>query len=214
MLKKITMIFILLVVGLMSLPASAGNLGLQVNKDGILIHNDKRYRGIGVNYFDAFYRTLLNPKDTSYREGFKTLAKYHIPLARMLATGFYPVNCKLYLQDPKAYFKLMDDVVKCARENHVGLIMSLFWAMPTVPDLVGQPCNQWRPNSKTIAFMRRYIKDVVTRYKDRARVGLAGTATNCIWTATYRIPNAGVPVPISHSVWRRAAARRTTSPGR
>ena len=89
----------------------------------------------------------------------------------MLATGFYPVDCKLYLQDKKAYFKLMDDVVKCARENHVGLIMSLFWAMPTVPDLVGEPCNQWgNPNSKTIAFMRNYIKDVVTRYKDEPAV--------------------------------------------
>ena len=25
------------------------------------------YRGIGVNYFDAFYRTLQKPADVSYR---------------------------------------------------------------------------------------------------------------------------------------------------
>jgi len=36
-----------------------------------------------------------------------------------------------------------------------------------VPDLVGEPINKWGdPDSKTHAFMRRYVADVVTRYKD------------------------------------------------
>ncbi|MBM4040246.1 MAG: hypothetical protein FJ290_17205, partial [Planctomycetes bacterium] len=45
-------------------------LGLTVARDGTLLHEGKPFRGIGVNYFDAFYRTLRNPADVSYREGF------------------------------------------------------------------------------------------------------------------------------------------------
>ena len=39
--------------------------------------------------------------------------------------------------------------------------------MPTVPDLVGEPCDQWgNPESKTHEFMRTYVREVVTRYQD------------------------------------------------
>ncbi|MCI0478819.1 MAG: cellulase family glycosylhydrolase, partial [Anaerolineales bacterium] len=49
----------------------------------------------------------------------------------------------------------------------VGLIPSLFWFYAGVPDLVGEPCDQWgNPQSRTLAFMREYVRDVVTRYKD------------------------------------------------
>src|ERR1051325_6795005 len=45
------------------------------------------------------------------------------------------------------------------------MIPSLFWHMSIVPDLVGEPCNRWGdPNSRTIAFMREYTREVVTRY--------------------------------------------------
>ena len=44
-------------------------------------------------------------------------------------------------------------------------VPSLFWQLSTVPDLVGEPVNRWgNPESLTHEFMRRYTKDVVTRY--------------------------------------------------
>jgi hypothetical protein len=47
----------------------------------------------------------------------------------------------------------------------VGLIPSLFWHVSTVPDLVGEPVNRWGdPRSKTHEYLRRYVRDVVTRY--------------------------------------------------
>ena len=46
------------------------SLGLRVNAAGVLTRNGAPYRGIGVNYYDAFVRTLRNPQDDSYRAGF------------------------------------------------------------------------------------------------------------------------------------------------
>jgi len=55
--------------------------------------------------------------------------------------------------------------VQSAARHGVGLIPSLFWNLSTVPDLVGEPCNQWGDaNSRTIAFMRQYTRELVTRY--------------------------------------------------
>ncbi|MBV9867666.1 MAG: cellulase family glycosylhydrolase [Abitibacteriaceae bacterium] len=142
-------------------------LGLTVRADGTLMKDGKPYRGIGVNYFDAFYRTLLKADDTSYEQGFKTLADYKIPLARIMGCGFWPVDNKLYLQNKELYFQHFDAVVHAAEKYHIGLIPSLFWNMATVPDMVGEPCDQWgNPASKTHEFMRTYIKEVVTRYRN------------------------------------------------
>ena len=95
------------------------------------------------------------------------LKQYNIQFCRVMWGAFWPSGDKLYFEDKNAYFKLMDGVVKSAEENGVGLIPSLFWNQSTVPDLVGEPMNQWgNPNSKTIAFMQNYVKEVVTRYKN------------------------------------------------
>jgi hypothetical protein len=132
-----------------------------------LLRNGVSYRGIGVNYFDAFARTLKNPQDTSYDAGFRVLAAHGIPFARFMCTGFWPAEMKLYLEDKAKYFELLDGVVRSAEKHGVGLIASLFWHMPTVPDLVGEPCDQWgNPDSKTCNFMRTYTREVVTRYVD------------------------------------------------
>lgn len=46
-----------LVIGLAAGPAVGAQLGLQV-RDGVLIKDGKPFKGIGVNYFDCFARTL------------------------------------------------------------------------------------------------------------------------------------------------------------
>jgi hypothetical protein len=141
--------------------------GLSVRADGTLLKDGKPYRGIGVNYFDAFLRTLLNPADTSYEQGFRALADNGIPFVRFIASGFWPSEMKLYRENKEEYFRRFDAVVKSAEQNGIGLIPSLFWTLSTVPDLVGEPCDQWgNPKSKTHAFMRAYVREVVTRYRN------------------------------------------------
>ncbi len=53
-----------------------------------MLKNGKPYRGIGINYFDCFLRTLNKADGTSYDFGFATLAAKGIPFARFCATGF------------------------------------------------------------------------------------------------------------------------------
>lgn len=140
-------------------------LGLTV-VDGVLLRDGKPYRAIGANYFDLFARVLRNPKDTSHRTGLARLAQAGIPFVRFMACGFWPVDNDLYLKDKESYFRRLDSVVRAAQEEHVGLIPSLFWTLSTVPDIVGEPLDQWgNPRSKTIAFLRHYTREVVARYK-------------------------------------------------
>jgi len=138
---------------------------ISVNDEGTLVRDGRPYRAIGVNYFDCFGRTLRDPADRSYENGFAELEKLGIPFARIMACGFWPSDMRLYQQDKAAYFRLLDGVVQSAEKHNVGLIMSLFWNSATVPDLVGESRNQWgNANSKTIGFMRTYIGDLVQRY--------------------------------------------------
>lgn len=139
--------------------------GLTVSR-GVVMHEGKPFRGIGVNYFSAFYRTLLKPDDTSYDTGFATLHDAGIPFCRMMGGGFWPSEQKLYMDNKEEFFRRFDGVVRSAEKNHIGLISSLFWNESTVPDLVGEPMNAWGdPNSKTQAYMRAYVRDVVSRYR-------------------------------------------------
>jgi hypothetical protein len=141
--------------------------GLSVRTDGVLLKDGVPYRVIGVNYFDAFARVLQDPNDTSYDAGFRALAENGIPFARFTGTGFWLAEMKLYLADKARYFALLDGVVRAAEKHGVGLLPSLFWHMPAVPDLVGKPCDQWgNPDSKTHEFMRACTREVVTRYRD------------------------------------------------
>ena len=140
---------------------------LKVSTDGVFMRNGKAYYGIGVNYFNAFYRTILSNNDISYTAGLKYLSENKIPFIRFSINGFWPNELKLYRDNKPIYFTLLDEFVKSAETNGVGLIPSLFWNSTAVPDLVGEHVNQWaNPNSKTIAFMRTYTTEIVNRYKN------------------------------------------------
>jgi len=145
---------------------AAGTPGLSI-REGVLLRDGAPCREIGVNYFDAFSRTLQDHNDTSYDTGFRTLAQNGIPFARFMCTGFWPAEMRLYREDKARYFELLDGVVRSAQKHGIGLIPSLFWYLPTVPDLMHEPCDQWgNPASKTHEFMRTYTREVVTRYQD------------------------------------------------
>jgi hypothetical protein len=140
---------------------------LTAEADGTVTRGGKPYVGVGVNYFDCFLRTLINPRDTSYSAGFETLARYKIPFARFAACGFWPKEMSLYRTDRADYFRRLDAVVGAAEKQGIGLIPSLFWNLACVPDLVGEPCDQWgNPSSKTRDFMRQYVHEVVGRYQN------------------------------------------------
>ena len=73
---------------------------------------------------------------------------------------------RLYLEDRPEYFRRLDGVIRSAEKHGVGLIPSLFWYYACVPDIVGEPMDQWgNPKSKTHAFLGEYTRELVTRYQ-------------------------------------------------
>lgn len=148
--------------------ASSAEPALSSDGKGGLLLDGKPFRGIGVNYFDAFSRLLKEDgKISDVENGFRVLASNSIPFVRFSACGFWPVNWKLYQTNKSEYFQRFDQFVALAEQHHVGLIPSLFWHQPTISDLVGEPVDQWgNASSKTLEFMRRYTREVVTRYQN------------------------------------------------
>lgn len=146
------------------LPA-AGASGLFTDERGQILLRGVPFHGIGVNYYDAFTRTLGETTRTNYDAGFRELAARRIPFARFSAGGYWPREWALYRTNRSEYFARLDGVVKSAEQHGIGLIPSFFWQMSAVPDLVGEPCNRWGdPDSRTVAFMREYTRALVTRY--------------------------------------------------
>jgi hypothetical protein len=183
-----------------SLPGLTHGPSATVLKDG------KPYQGIGVNYFDCFLRTLTNGDDTSYEAGFATLAAKGIPFARFCATGFWPRDMRLYQTDRAEYFRRLDGVVKAAEKHGIGLVPSLFWLHASVPDLVGEPMDQWaNPQSKTHAWMRGYVREVVTRYRDSPAI-LAWELGN-EYSLSASLPNAKEHRPKAHESLGTPATR-------
>jgi hypothetical protein len=164
------------------------SLGLRVNAAGVLTRNGAPYRGIGVNYYDAFVRTLRHPQDDSYRAGFSKLGAHKIPFARFAAGGYTANDFQLYLTDKEAYFRLLDGVVQSAEKSKVGLIASLFWSTAAVSHLVGEPRERWADaNSKTRQFMRRYVRDVVSCYSGSPAIW--GWEFSCELSLPVDLPN-------------------------
>ncbi len=155
--------------GVRNVPAAnTSPLGLSVGEDGTLLLRGNPYRGVGVNYFNAFIRTLDEGSlaDTSYREGFRYLQARNIPFVRFAVNGYWPKNWDLYRHQPERFFQNLDAFVHAAEEFDIGLIPSFFWHTPTVPDLVGEPVNQWgNPDSETHKLMRQFVREVVVRYR-------------------------------------------------
>ena len=139
---------------------------ITIGEKGVVLRDGKPYRAVGINYFSAFSRTLAKADDTSYETGLDELARRGIPFIRFMACPFWPKEYELYRNDPDAYFRLMDAFVKAAEQRKIGLIPSLFWYNSAVPDIVGEPRSAWGdPNSKTIAYLRKYVSEVVGRYR-------------------------------------------------
>lgn len=143
--------------------------GLSVSTAGQLLLNGNEFYGIGVNYFNAFTRTLEVGQldDRSYEIGFAYLKERDIPFIRFSLNGYWPKNWDLYKNNPDRFYKNLDTFVKTAEEYGIGLIPSFFWHNSTIPDLVGESVNQWgNVNSKTHKFMRKFIQEIVVRYRD------------------------------------------------
>lgn len=207
--------YILLALGLGTLllanPAGAraesSRKGLYVER-GRLMKGGQPYAGIGANYDTLFGRLLQNKDDHSSLDNLSMLAAKGIPFVRFRACGFYPENMQLYLTDQAEYFRRMDQVVRCAEKNHIGLIPSLFWRLATFAEAVGEPVARVGDSqSKVSQFIKTYTQALVGRYKDSPAIWgweFGNEANNGVDN-----PRRGLSEPVRLSSAELAAAYRT-----
>ncbi len=144
--------------------------GLYV-ENGTLMKANQPYYGIGANYYDLFNRSIKDVSDTSHIAGLTRLAEAGIPFVRFSAGGYWPVDWQLYKEDKGTYFELFDNLVELAEELEIGLIPSLFWNFRSIADLNEENMDQFmNDNSKTIAFIKQYTKELVLRYKNSSAI--------------------------------------------
>lgn len=144
---------------------------LSIDADGQVFLHGKPFRGVGINYYDIFLNELDGGNDGSRRpacaEGFQYLASRGIPFVRFTACGYYPEQIAVFIDDRKRHFAIMDAIVAEAESAGIGLVPSLFWHVPAVPELMGESLQAWGdPASKTRHFLREYAEAMVSRYRD------------------------------------------------
>lgn len=197
---------VMVLAGLVAAGDTPAKPGLTIGPGGVVLRAGKPYRGIGINFFSAFSRMMLDRNDVSYRDGFKELAQRNIPFIRFMCGGFWPKDWALYREDPTEYFRRLDQFVHDAERAGIGLIPSLCWYSSCIPDLVGEPRSAWgNPDSKTIAFMREYVTRVVSRYL-RSR-GVWAWELGNEYSLEADLPNAAEHRPPVHVSLGTAAAR-------
>ena len=146
-------------------PAADERPGLQQEGTAIL-KGGKPWRGIGVNYVDAFMNSIGDPTSPDTEQAFKYLSEHAIPFVRTPASGWGGNGMALYQKDKEEYFRRLDITVALAEKYRVGLICSLFWSQ-WVKDLTGESdLAAWAtPDTKTHRMMETYVREVVTRYR-------------------------------------------------
>lgn len=143
-------------------------LGLHIEKDGTVTIGQTPFYGFGVNLFPPFIRNLQEPDTKVFRRDFALMREYEIPFVRVPFSGWDCALYRVYEEDPQKYFAAMDEIVAEAEKNHVGIIASLMWMESAVACYVGEKrCRIGDTDSKTMAFSKQYVSDVVKRYVGR-----------------------------------------------
>lgn len=145
-------------------PSSAGVLS--ISKNNQIIKDGCVWRGIGVNYFDAFIKTVYIKNDSSYIGGFRVLDSLKIPFARLGFSWADSMQMRKYVTDSVFYYSRMDSVVSAARKYHIGLIPSLIWNILSITKFTREDLSAYKDtNSRAYTYLRKYTREIVRRYR-------------------------------------------------
>ena len=146
-------------------------LGLIVAEDGTLMLGGKPFYAFGENNYGTFARWTEGDDKDWFREAIPLFKEYNIPFIRCPFSGYSPDYYTAFDASPSKYLQMMDEVVKCAEENQLGLIVSLAWLEIAIPTHVGEKRSAFGdPNSKTIQYSKYYVSKIVERFKDSPAV--------------------------------------------
>jgi len=144
-----------------------------------LLLEGREYRAIGANapsLFSDYAGTNAHLNETyggvekarqNAVQAIQDAAASGIAFLRFWASGFWPIEMKLYFEKPELYWRYMDELFDLCRKHEVKLVPCIFfnwqmWALICGEDLGALADSK----SKTYAAMREYARELVSRYKE------------------------------------------------
>ena len=135
-------------------------------ENNILMHEGKAYTGIGVNFFGAFCNYFVSG-NKEFNEMFALLAARGIEFCRINIGLFWPVNYAKWDKNQQLYYACLDEVIRSAEQNNIGIICSFFWHIQGISDYYDEPLNAWGDlKSKTRKYCAQYTEQIVRRYME------------------------------------------------
>ena len=147
------------------------NFGITLGENGRYQMNGEDFYGYGVNAFPLIWWKWNDRSDNTCQTLFPLIKKYNIPFVRMPLSGYLVKHFQLYLENPEEYFAVIDEVLDEAEKHQIGIIAYVF-GNNTYVELCGDKASAIGDvNSRSQAFIRKYMDDVIRRYAGR----------RCIW---------------------------------
>ncbi len=147
--------------------------GITVDDKGTFRMNGKPFYAYGVNeYLMAWMYGKDAAGEPQYKKSFAIMRKYRIPVARFPLMHITKEQVQRYQAGEAGaldnILQVADLVVAEAEQSHVGLIISIFFSgMLAQGDKISAIGD---PESATMRMRKRFVKEVVTRYKDSPAV--------------------------------------------
>jgi len=141
---------------------------LSINSKGQFVKDGKPFYGVGVNYFDGFYRYSVYNNPSALTTGLATLKQYNVPFIRVPAIVFWPNDIqKSYVSKHEEFLNRLKAFMDAAKAQNIGVVLDVFYNWSAFPDLKGEHLPAiGDSSSKTRDFMRTALTELVTKFKD------------------------------------------------
>jgi hypothetical protein len=151
---------------------------------------------MGVCVFDYLYNFLANGYGDFIIE-IPKIKQEGIRFIRVNSCGLFPPEWQTaYIQDKPRFLARTKIFLDVAKDNNIGVIMSLFWRHATIPDIVNERVNTGlaTPNSATRNFCAQYIEDLVGTFKDHPAIsGWEVGNEYSLFAANSALPHVNIP---------------------
>lgn len=185
--------------------AYAGPLSVS---NGLFVKDGKPFYGVGVNYFDAFQRYVING-DMSAISKLSTLKQYHVPFIRINTIGFWPTDIQQhYMNNNGQFISRLQTFMDAAQAQGIGVVLDLFWNWDAYADINGEHMPAWGdPNSATRQYMRAQTAFLVGKFKDHP----------ALWAWEFANESTGIidiPASVGNYHWVPSGGPSVGSPAR
>lgn len=136
---------------------------------------------VGINKFDLFMQYLGSAsggdQSPEHQRVTKAMAKkaitdaatYSISYFRLAIAGYFPEDLDLWIEDPPAFWNLMDEMMADLKASDVKIIPVFYWLLYQFPMITRESIRDMflNENSQSYRLGTQYITEFIQRYKNQ-----------------------------------------------